>query len=79
MYVFGPILDWKYESMTSSLLVLRQMAPIPELPGEYGDVAEALPLNAPEELSKSVELHLYVNSNHAGDTKDCRSCTGYMV
>ena len=26
--------------------------------GEYGDVSEALPLNAPEELGESVELHV---------------------
>ncbi len=32
MYVSRPILDWKYESMTPSLLLLYQMAPSPELP-----------------------------------------------
>ncbi len=32
--VFAPILDWKYKSMTPSLLILRQMAPSTELPAE---------------------------------------------
>ena len=35
-YVFGPILDWRYKSMTSALLILRQMMPSLELPGIYG-------------------------------------------
>ncbi len=46
---------------------------------KYGDVTEALPLNAPEELRDSVELHLYVDSDHVGDTEDHHSGTGYMV
>ena len=45
----------------------------------YGDVEEALPLNAPEALGKDVDLRLLVDSDHAGDKRTRRSRTGYFI
>ena len=45
----------------------------------YGDVEERLPLNAPEPCGKSIVLRMFVGSDHAGDEKDRRSRTGFMV
>ena len=33
----------------------------------YGDVEEALPLNASEPCGCNIDLHMFVDSNHAGD------------
>ena len=45
----------------------------------YGDVKEAKPLNAPKPLGKEVVLRMFVDSDHAGDKKDRRSRTGFMI
>ena len=45
----------------------------------YGDVEEAVPLKAPEPLGKEVELHMFVDSDHAGDNATRRSRTGFMI
>ena len=45
----------------------------------YSDVKEALPPNAPEPLGKEVELHMFVDSDHAGEKTTRRSRTGYMI
>jgi hypothetical protein len=44
----------------------------------YGDVKEAIPPNAPQPHGKSVVLHLFVDSDHAGDRLTRRSRTGYV-
>jgi hypothetical protein len=43
----------------------------------YGDIKKAILLNALPPLEKEVELHMMVNSNHAGDntTIACRVST----
>jgi hypothetical protein len=33
----------------------------------YGDVLEPIPSNAPKELGKSINLHLFVDSDYAGN------------
>jgi hypothetical protein len=45
----------------------------------YGDVKEPLPPNMPEPCGKEVEIHLCVDSDHAGDQLIRRSRTGYFT
>ena len=45
----------------------------------YGDVKEAVPLNAPEPRGKEVDLRLFVDSDHAGDRLTRRSRTGFII
>ena len=45
----------------------------------YGDVQEAKPLNAPNPLGKDITLHMFVDSDPAGDKSDRRSRTGFMI
>ena len=45
----------------------------------YGEVQEAIPLNAPKPRGKEVDLRLYVDSDHATETKTRRSRTGFLV
>ena len=44
----------------------------------YGDVKEAIPLDAPEPRGKEVDLRLYVDADHGGDKKTRRSRTGFF-
>ena len=46
---------------------------------QYGDIKEAIPTNAPPPKGKEVVLRMMVDSDHAGDTTDRRSRTGYMI
>ena len=46
---------------------------------QYGDIKEAIPINDPPPRGKEVVLIMVVDSDHAGDETDCRSCTGYMI
>jgi hypothetical protein len=45
----------------------------------YGDVKEAIPPNAPVTRGKSIDLLLFVNSDHAGDHFTLRSRTGVVI
>ena len=45
----------------------------------YGDVEEAIPVNAPKPLGKGVDLRMFVDSDHAGDKTNRRSRTGYLI
>lgn len=45
----------------------------------YGDAKEAIPPNAPEARGKSVDLRLFVDSDHAGDLSTRRSRTGFFI
>ena len=45
----------------------------------YGNVTEAIPPDAPTPHGKEVNLHLYVDSDHAGDKYTCRSQTGFFL
>ena len=45
----------------------------------YGDVTKAIPPNAPDPRGKSVELLMWVDSDHAGDKMTRQSCTGYFI
>ena len=45
----------------------------------YGDVTKAIPLNAPDSRVKSVDLRMWVDSDHAGDKITRRSRTGYFI
>ena len=39
----------------------------------YGDVKEAIPVNAPKPLGKDVDLRMFVDSDHAGDKTNRRA------
>ena len=45
----------------------------------YGSVKESIPSNVPEPCGKDIDLRLYVDSNHAGEKRTCRSHTGFFV
>jgi len=45
----------------------------------YGDVKEAIPENAPRPRGKSVDLTMYVDSDHATDKKTRHSRTGFLI
>ena len=45
----------------------------------YGDVTEAIPPNAPDPRGKSVDLRMWVDSDHSGDKVTRRSLTGYFI
>jgi hypothetical protein len=45
----------------------------------YVNVEEAIPPDMPSPLGKNVDLHMMVDSDHAGDKKTRRSCTGFII
>ena len=45
----------------------------------YGDVQESKSLFVPKTIGKKVTLHMFVDSDHAGDKSDRRSRTGFMI
>jgi hypothetical protein len=45
----------------------------------YGDVKEAIPINAPTPRGKEVVLRLYTDSDHAAEKRTRRSRSGYFV
>ena len=45
----------------------------------YGDVQESKSLFVLKTLVKKVTLHMFVDSDHAGDKSDRRSRTGFMI
>ena len=45
----------------------------------YGDVIKAIPPNAPDPKGKSVNLRMWVDSEHAGDKMTRRLRTGYFI
>jgi len=45
----------------------------------YASAKEAIPGNAPEPRGKEVDLRLYVDSDHAGDTVTRRSRSGFFI
>ena len=45
----------------------------------YGDVTESIPPNAPDPRGKSVDLRMWVDSDHAGDKMTRRSHKGYFI
>jgi hypothetical protein len=45
----------------------------------YGNMEEAIPPNMPPPLGKDVDLHMMVESDHAGDKQTRRSCTGFII
>ena len=45
----------------------------------YGDVKEAIPMDAPTPKGKEVVLRMYVDSDHAGDRLTRRSRTGFVI
>ncbi|KAL3786440.1 hypothetical protein HJC23_011021 [Cyclotella cryptica] len=45
----------------------------------YLGASEALPPNAPKPLGKGVTLHMFVDSDHAGDKVSRRSRTGFVI
>eukprot|EP00934_Nitzschia_sp_Nitz4_P001939 Nitzschia sp. Nitz4//scaffold485_size5303//233//968//NITZ4_009229-RA/size5303-snap-gene-0.0-mRNA-1//1//CDS//3329552890//1939//frame0 len=47
--------------------------------GFYGDVKEAIPMNAPKPRGKEVDLQLFVDSSHGDDKVNRRSRSGYFI
>ena len=45
----------------------------------YGDVTKAIPPNAPDPRGNSVDLRMWVDSDHAGDKVTRQSRTGYFI
>jgi hypothetical protein len=45
----------------------------------YGDVKETIPPNAPVTRGKAIDLHLFVDSDHAGEHFTRRSRTGFVI
>ena len=45
----------------------------------YGDIKEAIPLNAPKPRGKEVDLRMFVDSDHAGDSMTRRSRSGFLI
>jgi hypothetical protein len=45
----------------------------------YGDVKEAIPPNAPVTRGKAIDLHLFVDYDHAGEHFTRRSRTGFVI
>jgi hypothetical protein len=45
----------------------------------YGDVKELIPTNCPKPRGRSVDLRLFVDSDHANDKNTRRSRTGYFI
>ena len=45
----------------------------------YGDVTKVIPPNAPDPRGKSVDLRMWVDSDHAGDKVTRRSLRGYFI
>ena len=45
----------------------------------YGDVTEEIPVNAPEQLGKGVEITSWVDADHTGDKLTRRSHTGILI
>ena len=45
----------------------------------YGEIKEAIPFNAPKPRGKEVDLRMFVDSDHAGDSLTSRSRTGFLI
>ncbi len=45
----------------------------------YGDVEEAIPVDMPEPLGKDVDIRMMCDSDHAGDKRTRRFCTGFLI
>jgi hypothetical protein len=45
----------------------------------YGNVEEAIPPDMPPPLGKDVDLHMMVDSDHAGEKRTQRSHTGFII
>jgi hypothetical protein len=45
----------------------------------YGDVEEAIPPDMPLPLGKDVDLHMMVDSDHAGEKRTRPSRTGFII
>jgi hypothetical protein len=45
----------------------------------YGDIKEAVPINAPTPLGKDIDLRLYVDYDHAVEKFIQRSLTGFVI
>jgi hypothetical protein len=45
----------------------------------YGNVKEAIPLDMPEPLGKDIDVHMMCDSDHAGEKRTRRSCTGFLI
>ncbi len=45
----------------------------------YGDVREAIPIDMPEPLGKPIDIHMWVDSDHAGEKRTRRSRTGFFI
>ncbi|KAL7447661.1 hypothetical protein ACHAXS_000049, partial [Conticribra weissflogii] len=44
-----------------------------------GEVEEPIPPNEPEAIGKVVDLCMFFHSDHAGDQRTWRSCSGFLI
>ena len=45
----------------------------------YGDVQEAIPHDMSELLGKDLDIRMFCDSDHAGEKRTRRSCTGFLI
>ena len=45
----------------------------------YQESKEAILVNAPEPCGKEVDIHMFVDSDHAVDKVSCRSSSGFLI
>jgi hypothetical protein len=45
----------------------------------YSNVQEAIPVDMPEPLGKGVDVCMMCDSDHAGEKRTSRSCTGFLI
>jgi hypothetical protein len=45
----------------------------------YGDVKKVIPSDMPEPLGKDIDVHMMCDSDHSGEQRTRRSCTGFLI
>ena len=45
----------------------------------YWDAKDAIPMNAPEPQGKEVDIHMFINNDHAVDQIFCRGRSGFLI
>ena len=45
----------------------------------YRDAKETIPMNAPEPCNKEVKIHMFVDSDYAGDKAFCISRSSFLI
>jgi hypothetical protein len=67
------VFDPTYPSVDMGTIIKTDWKPM------YGDVKEIIPSDAPVPRGKEVDLHLFVDSNHAGEQFTRRSRSAFVI